>query len=84
MNNIFSGGVIVSFVKVCRHGVITIPKELRLSLDINDGQILEAELLDGKCLVLKPKTLIDSEATLSTKRKKKPKKKGLNLSKAKL
>ena len=75
MNNIFSGGAIVSFVKVLRQGVITIPKEFRVTLNINEGQILEAELLDGKCLVLKPKTLIDSEAPLSTKKKKSPKKK---------
>ena len=81
MNNVFCGGAIVSFVKVGRHGVVTIPKELRLSLDINEGQIMEAELLDGRGVLLKPKTLIDSEVILSTKKKKPPQKKRLTKSK---
>jgi AbrB family looped-hinge helix DNA binding protein len=60
------------FVKVLRQGVITIPKEIRESLDIDEGQILEAEIA-GKGLILKPKVLVDKEPVLSPHGKKKTK-----------
>lgn len=47
-------------VKVIRNGQITIPKELRMRLGIEEGDLLEVEL-SGKGLVIKPKAVVDKE-----------------------
>ena len=48
----------MSYVRVLRGGQITMPKELRESLEIKEGDILEVEL-ENKKVVLKPKVLVD-------------------------
>ena len=44
MKDVLKGGKKMPFVKVLRHGQVTLPKEFREVLHINEGQILEAEL----------------------------------------
>ncbi len=47
-------------VKVIRHGQITLPKEVRNSLGIKEGDLLEVKM--GKAgITIKPKTAIDKE-----------------------
>jgi AbrB family looped-hinge helix DNA binding protein len=48
----------MSFVKVLRGGQITMPKELREVLEIEEGDILELQMEKNK-VVLKPKILVD-------------------------
>ena len=47
-------------VKALRYGQITLPKPLRAALDIKEGDLLEAELDDGR-IVLTPKTLVEGD-----------------------
>lgn len=47
-------------VKVIRHGQITIPKELRQALGIEEGDLLEVELKNSQ-MVIKPKAVVDRE-----------------------
>jgi AbrB family looped-hinge helix DNA binding protein len=51
-------------IKVLRHGQITLPKEFREILGINEGDLMEAEL-DGVNILVKPKMVVDKETTLS-------------------
>jgi AbrB family looped-hinge helix DNA binding protein len=48
------------YVRVLRGGQITMPKELRKSLEIKEGDFLEIEMEDKK-VVLKPKVLVDRD-----------------------
>jgi len=57
-------------VKVLRHGQVTLPKEFREILGINEGDLMEAELTGTKIL-FKPKAVVDKETTLSPAGKKK-------------
>ncbi len=50
----------MAFVKVLRGGQITMPKELRETLEIKEGDILEVQLEKNK-VVLKPKVLLDKK-----------------------
>jgi antitoxin MazE len=50
----------MSYVRVLRGGQITMPKELRESLEIKEGDILEVEMENRK-VVLKPKVLVDKD-----------------------
>lgn len=47
-------------VKVIRHGQITIPKELREALGIEEGDLLEVELKKSQ-MIIKPKAVVDKE-----------------------
>jgi AbrB family looped-hinge helix DNA binding protein len=47
-------------VHTLRYGQITLPKKFRETLNIQEGDILEAQLEDGK-IILTPKTLIDRD-----------------------
>lgn len=47
-------------VKVVRNGQITLPKELRKKLDIEEGDLLEVELEKGS-FIIRPKAVIDKE-----------------------
>ena len=58
------------FVKVLRHGQITLPKEYRKALGIGEGQILKAELEKSR-VILKPIAFVEKGPTLSPKGKKK-------------
>jgi len=51
-------------VKVLRHGQITLPKEFRDILGIQEGDLMEAEL-DGTRILVKPKVVVDKETVLS-------------------
>lgn len=47
-------------VKVIRHGQITLPKDLRLALGIEEGDLLEVKLAkDG--MTIKPKVVVDKQ-----------------------
>jgi AbrB family looped-hinge helix DNA binding protein len=46
------------FIKVLRHGQITLPKELREFFGVKTGDILEIRLHQST-IILKPKTLVD-------------------------
>ena len=50
----------MAYVRVLRGGQITMPKELRESLEIKEGDILEVEMENRK-VVLKPKVLVDKD-----------------------
>jgi AbrB family looped-hinge helix DNA binding protein len=51
----------MALVKVLRHGQVTLPKEFRETLGINEGDLMEAEL-EGARILLKPKVVVDKEA----------------------
>jgi AbrB family looped-hinge helix DNA binding protein len=51
----------MALVKVLRHGQVTLPKEFREKLGINEGDLMEAEL-EGKRILFKPKVLVDKGA----------------------
>lgn len=59
-------------VRVIRHGQITLPKEFRDALSIDEGQILEAELEESR-IILKPIAFVERGSALSLKGKKKVK-----------
>lgn len=59
-------------VRVIRHGQITLPKEFRKALSIDEGQILEAELEESR-IILKPLAFVERGLALSSKGKKKVK-----------
>lgn len=46
------------FVKVLKNGMITLPKGIRKTLGIHDGEILEVEVKKSK-VILKPMLLVD-------------------------
>jgi len=48
------------YVRVLRGGQITMPKKLRRSLEIKEGDILEIEMENNK-VALKPKVLADKD-----------------------
>ena len=48
-----NGELIMPIVKVVRNGQITLPKEFRDALSIDEGQILEAEIKNSR-IILKP------------------------------
>ncbi len=47
-------------VKVIRNGRITLPKDIRESLGVKEGDLLELELRDSE-MTIKPKTTIDKD-----------------------
>jgi len=51
-------------VKILRHGQITLPKEIRKILGVEEGDLLEVGLENAR-VVLQPKVLIDKETVLS-------------------
>jgi len=57
-----------TYSKVTRHGQITLPSSVRKSLGIEEGDLIEIEIVDEKA-VLVPKKLIDkSQAYFWTKK----------------
>jgi len=57
-----------NYSKVTRHGQITLPAPVRKSLGIEEGDLVEIEVVDEKA-VLVPKRLVDkSQAYFWTKR----------------
>ena len=57
-NNQNRGGINMPLVKVIRHGQITLPSEIRLALNIKEGDYLEAELTKDR-IVLKPTVVLN-------------------------
>ena len=51
-------------VKILRHGQITLPKEIRKILGVEEGDLLELGMENTK-VFLKPKVLVDKEVILS-------------------
>jgi len=51
-------------VKILRHGQITLPKEIRKILGVEEGDLLEVGLENAR-VVIKPKVLVDKESVLS-------------------
>ena len=57
-----------AYSKVTRHGQITLPSSVRKALDIEEGDLVEIQVM-GERAVLKPKKLVDkSQAYFWTKR----------------
>ena len=57
-----------TYSKVTRNGQITLPAPVRRSLDIEEGDLIEIEVIDEKA-VLSPKRLVDkSQAYFWTKK----------------
>jgi len=54
----------MAVVKILRHGQITLPKEIRKILGVEEGDLLELGLEDAK-VFLQPKVLVDRETVLS-------------------
>ncbi len=54
----------MAVVKILRHGQITLPKEVRKILGVEEGDLLELGMEDTK-IFLKPKVLVDKESVLS-------------------
>lgn len=48
----------MSLVKVIRHGQVTLPAAIRKQLRVEEGDYLEAEIVEG-AVVLRPKAVID-------------------------
>ncbi|MDQ1273581.1 MAG: hypothetical protein QG591_2211 [Planctomycetota bacterium] len=59
-------------IKVVRNGQITLPKEFRDALSIDEGQILEAEIKNSR-IILKPLAFVERGSVLSSKGKQKVK-----------
>lgn len=59
-------------VKVVRNGQITLPKEFRDALSIDEGQILEAEIKNSR-IILKPLAFVERGSVLSSKGRQKVK-----------
>lgn len=72
MGKFAQGELIMPVIKVIRHGQITLPKEFRDALGIDEGQILEAELENSR-IVLKPLAFVERGSVLSSKGKQKVK-----------
>jgi antitoxin PrlF len=51
-------------VKILRHGQITLPKEIRKILGVEEGDLLELGL-ENAIVYLKPKVLVDKQGVLS-------------------
>ncbi|MEW6658186.1 MAG: AbrB/MazE/SpoVT family DNA-binding domain-containing protein [Thermodesulfobacteriota bacterium] len=51
-------------VKILRHGQITLPKEVRKILGVEEGDLLELSLENAR-VFLQPKVLVDKETVLS-------------------
>ena len=51
-------------VKILRHGQITLPKEIRKILGVEEGDLLEVGLEDAR-VFLQPKVLVDKQNVLS-------------------
>jgi len=51
-------------VKILRHGQITLPKEIRKILRVEEGDLLEVGLEDAR-VFLQPKVLVDKQTVLS-------------------
>jgi len=51
-------------VKILRHGQITLPKEIRKILGVEEGDLLEVGLEDSR-VFLQPKVLVDKQTVLS-------------------
>jgi AbrB family looped-hinge helix DNA binding protein len=51
-------------VKILRHGQITLPKEIRKILGVEEGDLLEVGFENAR-VFLQPKVLIDKEVVLS-------------------
>ena len=51
-------------VKILRHGQITLPKEIRKVLGVEEGDLLEVSLENAR-VVMRPKVLVDKESVLS-------------------
>ncbi len=54
----------MTVVKILRHGQITLPKEIRKILGVEEGDLLELGLEDAR-VFLQPKALVDKETVLS-------------------
>jgi len=54
----------VPVVKILRHGQITLPKEIRNILGVEEGDLLELGLEDAR-VFLQPKILVNKESVLS-------------------
>ena len=59
-------------IKVVRNGQITLPKEFRDALSIDEGQILEAEIKNSR-IILKPLAFVERGSVLSSKGRQKVK-----------
>ncbi len=58
---------ISSFTKVTRHGQITLPSQVRRTLGIEEGDLIEVQVRDDR-MILTPKRLVDkSQAYFWTK-----------------
>lgn len=51
-------------VKILRHGQITLPKEIRKILGVEEGDLLEVGLENAR-VFLQPKVLVDKQTELS-------------------
>ena len=51
-------------VKILRHGQITLPKEIRKILGVEEGDLLELGLENAR-VFLQPKILVDKQTVLS-------------------
>jgi AbrB family looped-hinge helix DNA binding protein len=54
----------MTLVKILRHGQITLPKEIRKILGVEEGDLLEIGLENAR-VFLQPKVLVDKETVLS-------------------
>jgi AbrB family looped-hinge helix DNA binding protein len=52
-------------LQVKRHFQITLPSKLRRVLDLKEGDLMEAELVDDQAIILKPKVVVDKGRNFS-------------------
>jgi antitoxin PrlF len=58
------GAIAMPVVKILRHGQITLPKEIRKILGVEEGDLLEVGLENAR-VFLQPKILVDKQTVLS-------------------
>ncbi|MCD6567638.1 MAG: AbrB/MazE/SpoVT family DNA-binding domain-containing protein [Dehalococcoidia bacterium] len=57
-----------AYSKVTRHGQVTLPASIRRELEINEGDLVEFEVIDDRAVLI-PKKMVDkSQAYFWTKR----------------
>lgn len=60
------GGSVMPLLQVKRHFQITLPSKLRRVLDLKEGDLMEAELVDDQAIILRPKVVVDKGRSFSS------------------
>ena len=69
MNNLNpsqQGGINMPLLQIRRNFQITLPAKLRQALELKEGDLVEAELVNNQAIILKPKEVVSKARDFST------------------